>query len=201
MKLSVSTASYGALPVSRRLLRRRRQCCVYLVFAMVPLVLALPASVNAKPGYKVLPGGMELILPVEQRGGYVISVSANDRQRVDFAVDRPSSTIKYSTRGRVSSRRIEANFGALGRIDVRLSYLVRHPSDPLTRDAARVALRSTRKGVTAARSSSPTRGISPRSPPRTVTSTSNVASGKSANDSAHGSSRTARGSGKPKKAS
>jgi len=91
-----------------------------LVVAAVLVALALPASVDAKSGYVVHRGDIELILPVERRAGMVISVSANGRQRVQFTVEGPSSAIEYSTKGRVSSRRIEADFGTLGRIDVRL---------------------------------------------------------------------------------
>jgi hypothetical protein len=106
--------------------RRRR---VRLISAIILIVLALPAGADAKQGYKVHPGSTELILPVETRGAQVISVSATDRQRVRFEVEGPSSTTEYSTKGRVSSRRIEADFGALGRIDVRLD-LIRFGSDP-----------------------------------------------------------------------
>ena len=130
MKLLVAGASYRPLPGSGCLRwGRQQQCRIRLIFAAVLVVLALPAGADAKPGYKVHPGSTELILPVEKGGGHVVSVSANDRQRVQFEVEGPSSTIEYSTKGRVSSRRIEADFGALGRIDVRL-HLVRFGSDP-----------------------------------------------------------------------
>jgi hypothetical protein len=85
------------------------------------MVLALPAGADAKPGYKVHPGGIELVLPIEKRAGNVISVSAN-REGVQFTVEEPSSTTEYWTKGRVDSRRIKADFGALGRVDVRLQH-------------------------------------------------------------------------------
>lgn len=87
------------------------------------------AGADAKSGNKVHPGGVELILPVERTGGYVISVSADGRQRVRFTVEGPSSAIEYSAKGHVSDRHIEADFGDLGRINVRL-HLVRQPSGP-----------------------------------------------------------------------
>lgn len=93
------------------------------------MLLTLPASSVAEPGFEIHPGAMELILPVEQKGDYVIAVSANERQHVQLVVEGPSSTTEYSTKGRVSSRRIEAAFGTLGRINVRL-HLVPLPSDP-----------------------------------------------------------------------
>jgi hypothetical protein len=96
---------------------------VHLILIALLGVLALPPDADAKTGYRVHPGSTELILPVEAKGGRIISVSANNRQRVQLKVERPSSTIEYSTKGRVTSRRIEADFGALGRIDVRLDLV------------------------------------------------------------------------------
>jgi hypothetical protein len=90
------------------------------IFVAVLIAIALPSYADAKPAYKVHPGGLELILPVEKRAGYVISVSANGRQRVQVTVEGSSSAIEYSTKGRVTSRHIVANFGALGRLDVSL---------------------------------------------------------------------------------
>lgn len=95
--------------------RHRVQFFIVALFS-----LALPAVADAKAGYRVHPGSTEMVLPVENAGGRVISVSANNRQRVQLQVARPSSTIEYSTKGRVSSRHIEADFGALGQIDIRL---------------------------------------------------------------------------------
>lgn len=106
----------------------RQRCLTGLIFAAALAVLA-PAGADAKPAYEVHPGGLQLILPVEKRSDSIISVSINGRQRVKYAVEGPSSAIEYSTRGRVNSRRIVADFGALGRIDVRL-HLVPQPPDP-----------------------------------------------------------------------
>lgn len=71
------------------------------------------------------PGGLELILPVEKRGDVIISVSAYGRQRVQLTVEGLTSAVEYSTDGRVSGRRIAANFGSLGRLEVSLR-LVHH---------------------------------------------------------------------------
>lgn len=107
--------------------RQRRSLAI---FGVAVVLLTLPSSTTAKPGYKVHPGGMELILPVEQRGNRIISVSANDRQRVKLEVEGSSGTIEVSTNGHVSSQRIEADFGALGRIDLdlQLAHLGSEPS-------------------------------------------------------------------------
>jgi hypothetical protein len=98
----------------------RKRCQVGFIVAAVFVALASPVSAIAKPGYRVDPGGLELILPVEKRGHYVISVSAYGRQRVQFTVKGPGSAVEYTTNGRVSGRRITADFGAQGRIDVSL---------------------------------------------------------------------------------
>lgn len=130
MKRATAGAGYSCSPSFRCprwcLWRRRR---IGLSLAIVLAVFAPPAGADTKSAYKVHPGGVELILPVERKGGYVISVSANGRQRIRFTVEGPSSAVEYLTKGRVSDRHIEADFGDLGRISVRLN-LVRQPSDP-----------------------------------------------------------------------
>lgn len=93
-----------------------------LILTVGLFALALPDRVDAKPGYEVHPGGVAIGLYVGKRAGYEITVSANDRQRVRLRFDRSSSVVEYSTKGYVSSRRIKADFGALGRIDVRLHF-------------------------------------------------------------------------------
>jgi len=119
------TEAVCPLTVSARL-PTGRTCRTYrIIFAAAFLLLTLPASVDARPGYKVHPGGVEFILPVENRDGRVVSVSADRRQRVRFTVDGQSSGTTYAMKGRVSSHRIEADFPTLGRVDVRLR-LARH---------------------------------------------------------------------------
>ena len=104
-------------------LRRR------LVSAAVLVGLLLPIHADAKPGYEVHPGRTVLILPVAKRDGYVISASTNDRQHVQLEISGPSSGIEYSVRGSVDRRLVEADFGDLGRIDIRLN-VGRFESDP-----------------------------------------------------------------------
>jgi hypothetical protein len=91
-----------------------------VIVMTIVVVFAYPASADCMPGYKVSQGGVQLILSVDKTGDSVIAVSADDRQRVHLTVEGASSKIEYSTEGHVSSRRIEADFGTLGRIDVRL---------------------------------------------------------------------------------
>jgi hypothetical protein len=108
---------------------RRHQKLTWVILAAILLFARLPTDADAKPGYEVHPGNLTLILSVAKRGADVISVSANGRDRVQFGIDGPSSRIEYSTKGRVSRQRIQAAFGGLGRVNVKL-YLARHTSDP-----------------------------------------------------------------------
>ena len=112
-------------------LRRQRQQQSFVCFLFVASLIgvALPSDVDARSGYEVHPGGTELILPLGKKVEDVISVSASNRQRVEFAVESLSSAVEYSAKGSVSNRRIEADFGRLGRINVRLE-LGRLASDP-----------------------------------------------------------------------
>jgi hypothetical protein len=93
-----------------------------LWFVAVLTVVALPAGAEAKPGYKVQHAGLKLVLLVAKTDRSSISLSADGRQRVWFVIERPTSTIEYSTKGRVSGQHIAADFGALGRIDVKLRF-------------------------------------------------------------------------------
>lgn len=85
------------------------------------LALALPAAASAKPGYEVRPGGVQMDLFLGLKKGYLFSVTASDRQRVQLAAEEVlESSAVYSTKGRVSSSRVEADFGSYGRIDVEI---------------------------------------------------------------------------------
>jgi hypothetical protein len=92
-------------------------------------MLAVSVGAEAKPGYEVHASGTMLILPVEKSADYVIAILANERQRVQLVVKSPSSMTEYSTKGHVSEHGIQADFGAFGRINVRL-HLVQHPGEP-----------------------------------------------------------------------
>lgn len=103
-----------------------------LVSTAILAGLFLPIYADAKPGYEVHPGRTELTLPIAKRGEYLISVSANHRQSVKLEISGPSSGIEYSAKGRVSSQRIEVDFGDLGRIEIGL-HLDRVASDSFRR--------------------------------------------------------------------
>jgi hypothetical protein len=130
MNLSDTSPSYRPLSGPGYLRRRRQQRCFppFLIVATVVL-LALPVTAIARPGYEVRTGGIELVLPVRQGAKYLVSVSANERQRVRFVAEGRSTTTEYSTKGHVSRDHISATFDSLGRLDVRLRF-TRYASDP-----------------------------------------------------------------------
>lgn len=114
----------------RREGRHRCHRCLHGVVAVVIVMLGvgLPAKATATPGYEVRPGGVRVVVPVQHSGNappehigdYVVAVTAQDHQHVQLSLETPSSKTEYWTRGSVSSRRIKARFGALGRINLRL---------------------------------------------------------------------------------
>lgn len=104
-----------------------KQYLAGILATVIFLVLTLPAIAGARAGYIVHPGGLELILPVEERANYVISISANERKRVQLAINRFSSEINYSTIGHVSNHQINAKFGAMGQINVQLHLVPFRP--------------------------------------------------------------------------
>jgi hypothetical protein len=121
---SYRPASASAYP-RRTPLRRHLP---YFIMTIILVMLALPPCGAAKPGYEVHTGDITLVLPVQQTAQYVVSVSANEQQRVQFVVEGPSSRTEYSTKGRVSDQHIVATFGSLGQLDVNLHF-TRHSSD------------------------------------------------------------------------
>lgn len=91
-----------------------------LLLLALAMGLTLPTAALAKPGYRVRPAGTELFVELE-KGGYEFSLEANDRQRVLLAVEEGLfSTAEYSTEGHVSSKRVEADLGDLGRVDIKV---------------------------------------------------------------------------------
>lgn len=121
--------STGDAPVRAARLWTALLCCL-------AVVLTLPAVASAKPGYKVRPAGSELFLFLEGKGEYEVSLEANNKQRVLLAAEEGLFTAtEYSTKGRVSSKRIEADLGDLGRIDIDVRLRPRHSErEPLQRN-------------------------------------------------------------------
>lgn len=84
------------------------------------LALAVPATATAaaRPGYQERPAGSEMFIELEA-GDFGFYVEANDRQRVLLEVEEGLFTwTDYATKGRVSSKSIEADFGDRGHVDI-----------------------------------------------------------------------------------
>lgn len=82
------------------------------------LALAPAATAAARPGYQERPADSELFIELET-GDFGFYVEANDQQRVLLEVEEGLFTwTEYSTKGRVSSKRIDADFGNLGHVDI-----------------------------------------------------------------------------------
>lgn len=89
------------------------------------VLLALPAAALAKPGYEVEPAGLSSAIKLRGSNGFTVSVRTSGHRSVNVEVEKGSVTASYSVKGRVSSRRIDANLGRLGRISVRFDAVRR----------------------------------------------------------------------------
>lgn len=116
-----------SFPSSSPLRCKWQRCLVSLILLAALATFVQPTDATAKAGYELRPGGIHVVLATKKSATYLISVSAHDRQHVQFTVDTSSSNIEYSTPGRVTSQHIYASFGDLGRVDVEL-HLVRTPT-------------------------------------------------------------------------
>jgi hypothetical protein len=100
---------------------RRFALFATLAAGVAALVLPATAAAAARPGYEVRPANSELFAALEA-GGYRFYVEANDRQRVLLEVDEGLFTwTDYSTHGSVSGKRIDADFGDLGHVDIEVN--------------------------------------------------------------------------------
>lgn len=83
--------------------------------------LALPALTTAKPAPEVRPGNFHLEIRLPEKRGYSMEIEAFDHRHVYLKASKGAQAISYRVRGRVSSRRVEADFGSLGRIEIRMN--------------------------------------------------------------------------------
>ncbi|HEV2857334.1 MAG TPA: hypothetical protein VGW80_02895 [Solirubrobacterales bacterium] len=93
------------------------------------VLLALPAGANAEPN-KVYPGRYLLEIDLPDSNGWEMSIAARDHERVYLVAQRGFASVTYSAPGRVSSERVEADFGSLGRIDLQLDLEARGTGVP-----------------------------------------------------------------------
>lgn len=85
----------------------------------VAMLLALPATALAKPGYEIEPAELNSEIKLRGSNGFTVSVQTSGHRSVNVEVEKGSTSATYAVKGRVSSRRIHANLGRLGRISVR----------------------------------------------------------------------------------
>jgi hypothetical protein len=95
--------------------RGRLACLVWVAIVS----LALPAVAIADDGH----GGrhfFQLDVDLPQSHGYSMGISAGDRRHVELTAQRGDVAVSYSVLGRASSHRIDADFGSLGEVHIRL---------------------------------------------------------------------------------
>lgn len=91
---------------------------LFVLATLLALALPATASAAARPGYLERPAGSEMFIELEA-GDFEFDVEANDRQRVLIAAEAGLfTTTEYATKGRVSNKGIEADFGTLGHVDI-----------------------------------------------------------------------------------
>jgi hypothetical protein len=89
--------------------------------AAAVLLLVLPIGAAAKPGYLVKDRGLRLTLDARAANGYRLSLKTLGHRQIVLQLSDGERLAIYRTTGSVSRDRIEADFGALGRISVRFA--------------------------------------------------------------------------------
>lgn len=62
----------------------------------------------------------QLSVNLPQSNGYSMEISAEDHRHVELSASKGHVAVHYSVLGRASSRRVDADFGALGEVHIRL---------------------------------------------------------------------------------
>jgi hypothetical protein len=82
--------------------------------------LALPGVAGAKSGSHKHPGLFQLHVSLPDRNGYSMEIHAEDHRHVELTASKGAAAVSYSVLGRASTRRVDADFGTLGAVHVRL---------------------------------------------------------------------------------
>jgi hypothetical protein len=110
---------------------------VFLVCALAAL-LALPAAAaSAQAKYDVSPGSFVLEVSLPKSKGWNMSLTAVGRRQIHLTVAKGAMTVIYRVPGRASRRHLEADFGPLGRIDIRMNLQPLSSARPSARKAKR----------------------------------------------------------------
>ncbi|HEU4462180.1 MAG TPA: hypothetical protein VFR75_06270 [Solirubrobacterales bacterium] len=100
---------------------------------MAIAALALPAGAVAKPGYTVKPKSLHLKLQLPASNGYSASIVTNGHRQVVLSLAKGGVAATYTALGRVTRKRIEANFGSFGQVSLRFhGRRLYHPKDLLS---------------------------------------------------------------------
>jgi hypothetical protein len=92
---------------------------VGLVCAVAASLCTVPVA-SAKPGNEVHPGYFRLDVELPESHGYSMSISAEDHRHVELEARKGETSVRYTVLGRASSRRVDADFGPLGQVHIRL---------------------------------------------------------------------------------
>lgn len=109
---------------------------VAVLVCAVSTYLALPVAAASAQQIEIHPGGIELQIPLGGKHNYFASLTAKDDQRVKLREGELFSSAGYSVPGHVSSRHIEADFGPLGSVDVKIHLRRRRPGPPPGRNCS-----------------------------------------------------------------
>jgi hypothetical protein len=109
---------------------KARGCLLFLACAVAGL-MALPATVTAKPHYVVRPKGLHLHAALPASNGYSASIDTSGHRQVVLTFSQGSYTISYKTLGRITRRGISADFGRLGHVSLRFRGKPHPRSSPL----------------------------------------------------------------------
>jgi hypothetical protein len=90
-----------------------------IVFAVF-LSLAVPAIAAARPAEPKHSNLFQLDVILPTSNGYSMEIDAEDHRHVELTASKGKVAVHYSVLGRASSRQIDADFGALGEVHVRL---------------------------------------------------------------------------------
>ena len=87
--------------------------------AAIVACVVLPTGAAAQPGYEVQPRRLTLEFKSHASHGYTVAVEAIGHRQVTLTASKGGFFATYTTSGRVSRDRIQADFGEFGRIAVR----------------------------------------------------------------------------------
>ncbi len=111
-------------------MRRPRPAALALLACAVLALAALGTAsmaAAAKPGVRVHERSLKLLMLTKASHGYALWVETNGHRQVTLTLSKGSAAATYTTTGEVSRKGIEADFGELGELSVRLRGTLLRP--------------------------------------------------------------------------